>query len=44
MLLSQCGACGYGLGSALYKPGMSAADVAVNATSFVARVRELQAE
>ena len=35
------GANGFGLGSALYKPGMSAAQVADNAQRFCARVRAL---
>lgn len=33
---TACGAAGFGLGSALYKPGMSATDVAANARAFVA--------
>jgi 2-dehydro-3-deoxyphosphogalactonate aldolase len=32
----DAGAAGFGLGSALYKPGMSAADVGANARAFVA--------
>lgn len=37
---AQAGASGYGLGSALYKPGMSAADVDERARAFVAAWRE----
>jgi 2-dehydro-3-deoxyphosphogalactonate aldolase len=37
---AQAGASGYGLGSALYKPGMSADDVAANARDFVAAWRD----
>jgi len=33
------GAAGFGLGSALYKPGMSAGQVAINARAFVAALR-----
>jgi 2-dehydro-3-deoxyphosphogalactonate aldolase len=33
------GAAGFGLGSALYKPGMSAEQVAINARAFVAALR-----
>jgi 2-dehydro-3-deoxyphosphogalactonate aldolase len=36
------GANGFGLGSALYKPGASASQVAASATTFVAVWRELQ--
>lgn len=34
------GADGFGLGSALYKPGMDAGDVALNAAAFVTHLRE----
>lgn len=34
------GAAGFGLGSALYKPGMTAAEVGQNARSFVAALRQ----
>ena len=37
------GATGFGLGSALYKPGMTAADVGLNAQSFVAAWRRIEA-
>jgi 2-dehydro-3-deoxyphosphogalactonate aldolase len=37
------GASGFGLGSALYKPGMSAADVGSRATAFVSAWRKLAA-
>lgn len=37
------GANGFGLGSALYKPGASATDVAASAAAFVTAWRELQA-
>ena len=33
------GAAGFGLGSALYKPGMSAEQVGINARAFVAALR-----
>jgi 2-dehydro-3-deoxyphosphogalactonate aldolase len=36
---AQAGASGFGLGSALYKPGMSASDVAARAQAFVAAWR-----
>jgi 2-dehydro-3-deoxyphosphogalactonate aldolase len=36
---AQAGASGFGLGSALYKPGMNASDVAANARDFVAAWR-----
>jgi 2-dehydro-3-deoxyphosphogalactonate aldolase len=32
----EAGAAGFGLGSALYKPGMSAAQVGENARAFIA--------
>ena len=32
----EAGAAGFGLGSALYKPGMTAAEVAENARDFIA--------
>ena len=32
----EAGAAGFGLGSALYKPGISAAEVGANARAFVA--------
>ena len=32
----SAGASGFGIGSALYKPGMTAANVAKNATQFIA--------
>jgi 2-dehydro-3-deoxyphosphogalactonate aldolase len=35
----DAGAAGFGLGSALYKPGMRAADVGANARAFVAALR-----
>lgn len=35
----EAGAAGFGLGSALYKPGMRAADVGANARAFVAALR-----
>jgi 2-dehydro-3-deoxyphosphogalactonate aldolase len=35
----DAGAAGFGLGSALYKPGMSAAEVGANARAFVAALR-----
>lgn len=35
------GAAGFGLGAALYRPGMSAADVGVRAAAFVAALGEL---
>ncbi|MEN4919126.1 2-dehydro-3-deoxy-6-phosphogalactonate aldolase [Achromobacter spanius] len=35
-IYAQAGASGFGLGSALYKPGLSAADVGQNARAFVA--------
>lgn len=38
----EAGASGFGLGSALYKPGMSAADVGYNAAVFVSAWRETQ--
>jgi 2-dehydro-3-deoxyphosphogalactonate aldolase len=37
------GADGFGLGSALYKPGMTAAEVGTNARAFVAALRECAA-
>jgi 2-dehydro-3-deoxyphosphogalactonate aldolase len=37
------GAAGFGLGSALFKPGMTVADVAARAANFVAAWRKLQA-
>jgi len=37
------GAAGFGLGSALFKPGMTVADVAARAAKFVAAWRKLQA-
>jgi 2-dehydro-3-deoxyphosphogalactonate aldolase len=37
---AQAGASGFGLGSALYKPGMNAADVAERARAFVAAWRD----
>jgi 2-dehydro-3-deoxyphosphogalactonate aldolase len=37
------GASGFGLGSALYKPGATPAEVAQNAARFVAAWRELRA-
>lgn len=37
---AQAGATGFGLGSALYKPGMNAQDVAANARDFVAAWRK----
>ena len=36
------GAAGFGLGSALYRPGMTAAEVAANAGAFVAAWGELR--
>lgn len=36
----EAGAAGFGLGSALYKPGMTAADVAIRARAFAAAFRE----
>ncbi|MCB4767794.1 2-dehydro-3-deoxy-6-phosphogalactonate aldolase [Ancylobacter sp. Lp-2] len=39
----QAGARGFGLGSALYAPGMAADDVARNAQAFLAPVAELKA-
>jgi 2-dehydro-3-deoxyphosphogalactonate aldolase len=36
------GAAGFGLGSALFKPGMTVADVAARAAKFVAAWRGLQ--
>jgi 2-dehydro-3-deoxyphosphogalactonate aldolase len=36
------GAAGFGLGSALFKPGMTVADVAARAAKFVAAWRSLQ--
>ena len=38
----EAGAKGFGLGSSLYKPGMAAGEVAANARSFVAALRELR--
>ena len=38
----EAGAAGFGLGSSLYKPGLSADEVAANARAFVAAVRELR--
>jgi 2-dehydro-3-deoxyphosphogalactonate aldolase len=35
----EAGAAGFGLGSSLYKPGMTASEVAANARAFVAAVR-----
>jgi 2-dehydro-3-deoxyphosphogalactonate aldolase len=32
---TAAGAAGFGLGSALYKPGMSAAEVGTNARAFI---------
>ncbi len=37
----EAGAAGFGLGSNLYKPGMTADEVAANARAYVAAVREL---
>lgn len=37
----EAGATGFGIGSALYKPGMTAGQVLANASSFVAAVKEL---
>jgi 2-dehydro-3-deoxyphosphogalactonate aldolase len=37
----EAGAAGYGLGSNLYKPGMTATQVAENARAYVTAVREL---
>jgi len=37
----QAGAAGFGLGSALYKPGMDALEVGRNATAFVAEISRL---
>jgi 2-dehydro-3-deoxyphosphogalactonate aldolase len=39
----QVGARGFGLGSALYKPGLSAAEVGANAGAFVAAIETLSA-
>jgi 2-dehydro-3-deoxyphosphogalactonate aldolase len=36
------GASGFGLGSALYKPGMAATEVSVNAEAFVAAWRAIR--
>ena len=38
----KAGATGFGLGSALYAPGMSAAQVAENARNFAAKMRATQ--
>jgi 2-dehydro-3-deoxyphosphogalactonate aldolase len=38
----DAGADGFGLGSALYKPGQSAAQVALQARAFVEKVREIR--
>jgi 2-dehydro-3-deoxyphosphogalactonate aldolase len=38
----QAGAGGFGLGSALYSPGMSAEAVRDRATAFVAEMKKLQ--
>ena len=38
----DAGADGFGLGSALYKPGQSAAQVALQARAFVQKVREIR--
>jgi 2-dehydro-3-deoxyphosphogalactonate aldolase len=37
----QAGAAGFGVGSALYKPGKSLAEIAADARRFVAAMREL---
>ncbi|UYV16534.1 2-dehydro-3-deoxy-6-phosphogalactonate aldolase [Porphyrobacter sp. ULC335] len=39
----SAGADGFGLGGAIYKPGLSVADVAARARAFVAALREAQA-
>ena len=38
----EAGAAGFGLGSSLYKPGMAADEVALNARAFVGAVAELR--
>lgn len=38
----EAGAAGFGLGSSLYKPGMTVDEVARNARAFVAAIRELR--
>ena len=39
----RAGACGYGLGSALYKAGRSTEEVAALAATFVGHIREMRA-
>jgi 2-dehydro-3-deoxyphosphogalactonate aldolase len=39
----EAGAAGFGLGSALYKPGMDAAEIGARAAKFVKEIRRLQA-
>ena len=37
---TEAGAAGYGVGSSIYKPGISSADVRVKAKALVAALRE----